>query len=318
MINYDDINSYNISGNFYLFFDIFLKDNELILICPTYISDFDETKIKIKHNNDYLILKTKEKDIDNPVYILNYELQSEKKYEILYVEYMNESKRFILENYKTNKNNEKKLAQTTLFKNDYKLIDIFYKYYINQGVEYFFMYYNDKINDQIKELYKKNNIKLIEWNFVYWNPNPKLIHHAQPCQIQHALYKYGKNEYTYMIFNDLDEYMHIKNKKLIDIINESNYDSIQFYNFWSQTLDNNIPEEIPQQIIINNVPNGYPHRMKCINKTNSIRFNGIHYPDKYTKENPEIYHTHENMLLHFYNWTKNGRKEEVNTIYNLI
>jgi hypothetical protein len=56
----------------------------------------------------------------------------------------------------------------------------------------------------------------------------EIIHHAQPGQIQHALYKYGKNEYTYMIFNDLDEYMHIKNKKLIDIINESNYDSIQF------------------------------------------------------------------------------------------
>jgi hypothetical protein len=89
-----------------------------------------------------------------------------------------------------------------------------------------------------------------------------------------------------------------------------------FYNFWSQTLDNNIPEEIPQQIIINNVPNDYPYRMKCINKTNSIRFNGIHSPDKYTKENPEIYNTHENMLLHFYNWAK--MEEEKRSIQFII
>ncbi len=318
MIHYDDINSYHIHENFYLFFDIFLKNNELILICPTYVSNFDESKIRIKYNNEYLKLKTKEKYIDNPVYILIYDLEIDKKYAIIYIEYMNESRRFVLENYKTNKENERTLAQTTLFKNDYKLINIFHKYYENQGVQYFFMYYNGKINEEIKKFYNKNNIKLIEWNYVYWNPNPKLIHHAQPGQIQHALYKYGKSEYKYMIFNDLDEYMHIKNKKLIDYVNETNYDSIQFYNFWSQTLDNNIPEEIPMKIIINNIPNGYPYRMKCINKTNSIRFNGIHYPDKYTKENPEIYHTHENMLLHFYNWAKNARKEEVNTIYNLI
>ena len=42
MIHYDDINSYHIRENFYLFFDIFLKNNELILICPTYVSNFDE------------------------------------------------------------------------------------------------------------------------------------------------------------------------------------------------------------------------------------------------------------------------------------
>jgi hypothetical protein len=38
---------------------------------------------------------------------------------------------------------------TTLFKDDFKLIHVFYNYYLKQGIEHFYLYYNGKLTDLI-------------------------------------------------------------------------------------------------------------------------------------------------------------------------
>ena len=52
---------------------------------------------------------------------------------------------------------------------------------------------------------------------------PIFKHHAQPGQMHHALYKYGKNNYNYMIFCDLDEYIFIPNKTIKEYIFENKH-----------------------------------------------------------------------------------------------
>ena len=54
----------------------------------------------------------------------------------------------------------KQLCFTTLLKTDYKLIDMFYKYYKKQGVDHFYMYHNGLLNDEIKSYHNKPDIIL--------------------------------------------------------------------------------------------------------------------------------------------------------------
>ena len=84
------------------------------------------------------------------------------------------------------------LTITTCFKDDYELFPMWYDYYTKQGVEFFYMYYNGKITDEIKELFDKPNVILHEWDFNYWSPYAHRLHYAQMGQLQHALHKYGK------------------------------------------------------------------------------------------------------------------------------
>ena len=62
ILKYSDINSFKISKDRFLFYDIFYKNNEVVLVCPLYnSSSIDVNKIQIKCNNN--ILKIKKKNI---------------------------------------------------------------------------------------------------------------------------------------------------------------------------------------------------------------------------------------------------------------
>ena len=100
------------------------------------------------------------------------------------------------------------------------------------------MYYNGKINDEIIKYLNYPNVTLIEWDFRYWNnKNNKYKHHAQTGQLHHALFKFGKMNYDFMIFNDMDEFLYIKNKTLKEIVQENNtVEVFQFCNIYSKTM----------------------------------------------------------------------------------
>ncbi len=310
-MTYDLINSFILNKNEYLFFDIFHKNNEIVLICPVYSETYPNfNNIKIKNSNKYLKLKKSVKKIKRePIVILIYELKNNGP---ITVSYNGITKKYTLSHIYSKINI--KLSQTTLMKNDYKLINVFYDYYRKQGVQYFYIYYNGKLTDTIKNKYKKKNIKLIEWDYAYWNNKRyKFNHHAQLGQIHHALYKYGKKSSEYMIFNDLDEYMY-SNKKLINLIS-SKKDTYGFLNYWSNTLNDEIPKVLPSKIKIGN-QHKYGKRSKCIHKTDSINCIGIHKEYNYNIRNPRI-NKNSGMLLHFYNWTRAKRIHKTNKIFNL-
>ena len=343
IINYKP-NYFAINKNILLFFDIFYKDNKIYLIMPIYNIPANPDDIIIIVNNKHLQLSEKFiKDSNEPIliYIYNYESYANSLTNVN-IKYINKLiKSYDLRHIHTkinitnpnnpnNPNNTNFLALTTLFKNDYYLFPLFYNYYKKQGVQHFYMYYNSVVTPEIKAIFDKPDVTLIEWAFHYWNPpHIKYCHHAQMGQMHHALYRYGKDMYDYMIFCDLDEYLHIPSKYFIKkdnkqeetqeeintianfIKNNPTIDIFGFCNYWANTIDDSIPSltttEFPQKFLAVNEPVEYLERSKNIYKVSSVNTMGIHqigynfYSEKTAITDLEMYH--------FYKWS--GRKRVI-------
>jgi hypothetical protein len=130
-------------------------------------------------------------------------------------------------------------------------------------------------------------------------------------QMHDALYRYGKNNSEYMIFCDLDEYMYLPNSRtLIDLVRERSIDSYYFNNNWANTIDDKIPDKIPNRFFINrdvSIPSVARH--KCIHKVDAVNYVGIHgqrvsggIQDK------------SNTMFHFHSWG-GGRKENTPLLF---
>ena len=307
--NVNRVHNFRINKHNLLFFDIFYKNNKLYLILPIY------NKLNVNRNMHIFIDNKKiniyKKIIKNkyePILIYIYEYNCNKENIDVAIIYNNIIKYYKLDNISSNE--KKNLTITTLFKDDYKLFLIFYDYYINQGVDHFYMYYNGVIKQEIKDIYNRANVTLIEWNFRYWNEtngNPNLYaHHAQLGQIHHCIYKYGKGISQYMIFCDLDEYMHIPGKTLLEYIKQTpNIDVFGFCNNWSITFNNKIPNKFPNKFGVSKT-NKYMFHSKNIYKISSISTINIHYSDSFTKNHKLI---KDFNMYHFYNWSGKKRTQ---------
>jgi hypothetical protein len=293
----------------YLFFDIFHKNNKLILICPVYVNGINIKNLHISNNNIELKLCEKYSKIEyEPIEILIYDFISDSSVNTITVKYGEITKDYTLTHIKSEITG--KLAVSTLFKDDYTLIDVFYNYYIKQGVTKFYMYYNGKLTEDIISKYNLPGITLVEWDFHYWNNGCRFIHHAQLGQIHHAIYKYGKDVNEYMILCDLDEYLYIPKTSLIDYFEKhSNIDVFGFKNCWADTHEGIILDTIPTHIKCSDNILPFGERSKCVYKTSAIATVGIHtYKDFLYR------HTisHENIMFHFYKWSGKARNVNVN------
>jgi len=295
------VNPFNITNDTLLFFDIFHKNNKIYLIQPVYSrTPLDLSTLRLTSNNTELILeKVISKIIFEPTQILIYVFQSTDPTNIITVTYKSVSREYMLEHIQSSVNNV--LSITTLFKNDYNLIDIFYDYYIKQGVTHFYMYYNGILTDVIRNKFNLPNITLIEWNYKYWNDTScSFVHHAQLGQMNHSMYKYGKDNNSHMIFCDLDEYMYNHDDTLKNmVIKFDSIDVFGFCNIWSNTLDNKIPNIFPSIFNIDDqCP--FPKRSKCIYKLSSISTINIHGYDILKSSYNKLLNY---KLFHFYNWS---------------
>lgn len=315
-----------------LFFDMYYKNNKIYMIMPIYNAPALPEHIIVTINNEIIKLKKSHvKDSNEPILIFIYEYISQPNSVIkvnvklinsmlqsydLHHEYTNPS---------TTKNKQNFLALTTLFKNDYYLFPLFYNYYKEQGVQHFYMYYNGIVTPEISKIFDKPDVTLVEWNFHYWNPHGvKYVHHAQMGQMHHALYKYGKDIYDYMIFCDLDEYLYIPKSKFIEstkpnltqysnntlqqfIKNKPDIDIFGFCNFWANTIDDNFPStpHLPKKFLAVSNPIKYLERSKNIYKVSSINTIGIHQIG-YNFSSTLTGITDLNMY-HFYKWSSKNR-----------
>jgi hypothetical protein len=301
---------------YFTIFTIFQKDNCLYMIVSINNREINENELIININR--YNLKFNSKHVKNgpgePIIVLIYDMPMNFNYDkyIVNVSHNNVCKSTEIENIKLEKYY---LTVTTLFKDDYKIFPIFYEYYKKQGVEHFYMYYNGIITQEIRGLFNKEDVTLIEWNFKYWLTNCKYIHHAQLGQIHDALYKYGKHNSTYMIFCDLDEYMNIPNITLRQfIVDNPEINTFGFCNHWSQTIDNTIPDSLPCSFLIGNKFK-YTDQSKNIYKTENIYVIGIHSSMWSTCQQYTI--TDLNMF-HFYTWSKPSRIKEAYNNYTLL
>ena len=313
---FDHINNYKLGGDQYLFFDIFYKNatRELIVITPYYIT----VPIKIICDGQYLALKTGFGQ--NSAYVFTYHLLSDYS-QFIDITVEHEDTFAFYRLYNGHNTRRYKLCHTTLFKDDHYLLNRFIRYYMIQGVEHFYMYYNGKLNDL--NIPARDNVTFIEWNYAYYI-KPK-DGHAQSGQLNHALYKYGKGSAEYMAFNDLDEYMFVPNSNVINLLNEhahENVNTYMFLNIWSDTIE--IPVDIeayydelkdelmPSSFVIKNEIYAPSHSSKCIHKSdNIIIIQNIHCGQHYS--NPGIVYkdtvditniVNNNILFHFFRWSR--------------
>ena len=305
-------------------FNIFLKKNIVYLILSINTIPINENEILITINNKILKFDSKlVKNQGEPILIFKYdypdfEKNKEKNNKILAkILYKNITYNVSCEIIKPQK--KKTLAITTLFKNDYNVFKIFYEYYKKQGVEHFYMYYNGVVNDEIAKLFNKEDVTLIEWNFRYWNPsNYKYQHHAQLGQMHDSLYRFGKDSFKYMIYCDLDEYLHIDNYTLKEFILKNNeIDVFGFCNIWSRCINDEIPIKFPTKFYIDQKKLNYKNRSKNIYKLDKINILTIHHlytPPKDRRCPENIKQILDLNMYHFINWSKRNRYEKVEII----
>jgi hypothetical protein len=307
MDKYNKIQPFEFDKNRYLFFDIFARNNELVIVCPIYSQDYvNFENITAKVDDKYLPIKTtKISYVEAAIAIVIFELNiKDENFQVL-IEYNSIIKSFDL----LHLNCEKQyfLTQTTLFKDDYYLIRPFYNYYKNQGVEHFYLYYNGFDNILPSNIYNNDDITLLSWPFKYCNDKScKFVRHAQIGQMHHAFYKYGKPMSEFMIFNDLDEYMYIPHKTIIELI-KKNISKISFV-FLNNWADSSIPKEyIDQQILKDKSVDRFPVRCKCIHNTLKLDLLNIHTSKHYSSTTMLI--NESNLLLHFYKWSGKNRNK---------
>jgi hypothetical protein len=138
-------------------------------------------------------------------------------------------------------------------------------------------------------------------------------HNAQPAELNHYLYKYGKVNNEYTLFNDLDEYTYCSNNiKLSDLIsNNSEFDTFYFLNNWCDTVDGNIPCkngnkcEFPKIIKRSEEIHSFNGRSKGLYKLDNIsKISYIHSlsDDDYINKSKQLI-TNDNVILHFIKWS---------------
>ena len=322
--SYDDINFWRIDQEHYLFFDIFARNNELIIICPAYdYYELNYDKIDINMNNNKLKLKYKYDFIEHePCVIRIYDLSNlnllNNQQVDLVVKYNNEIREFNIIHKILKK--QYNVVASTLFKNDDYLLDTWFNYYNNQNIEFYFMYVNKKID----KVYNYKNTKFIEWDFHYWNKNynkygKNLKHHAQLGQINHCIYKYCKPLSNWCLNIDLDELMYVENKKINQVLDD-NYNIIRFENYFSYLDQYFIPQNKiidikKSKIYSTKKSDGIHSRTKYIAKSDDVICNGIHSTKKLSKQKL-IKENFNNKLLHFQNWSYlNGKNRKVEGHY---
>ena len=340
--------------NEFTIFDIFAKKNKIIesthcftinlltknefllyIICSINNEPVETDKLDILINDNKLcIFDNIIKDAYEPIQILIYKLnentinQNDKlnQYYDLKVKYKNNIQDFNFQLFDSVNNFS--LTLTTLFKNDYNLFPIFYDYYKNQGVEHFYLYYNGSLKnipENYIQIFDKTDVTLIEWDFRYYNndvvehKNDKYCHHAQLGQMHHALYKYGKGNCKYMIFNDFDEYFHIENDEKLKIkdyiLKNDNIDRFGFCNCWSRTFEDKLPDKFPEKIYFSKMLE-HGDRSKNIYKVDSVNYIGIH---GFSGSTSFVLHSNSTNLLtlenfkmfHFFKWTNKERSNDI-------
>jgi hypothetical protein len=188
------------------------------------------------------------------------------------------------------------LGSMTLFKDDYKLLKQYIKYYENLGISFFYFYYNGQFNNELLEEIKAsiNSIKnelqtdiivyLVQWDYQYWwNPDDKLNkhHHAQTMALNDSL-NIMKNFCKYVLYNDLDEFFILKKyNNFIEMINyNNNVDVFTFKNRFCKMGNNLIKyEELYDKFDLNNIIQGNYWdigREKNLFKIENINVMGVH------------------------------------------
>ena len=135
------------------------------------------------------------------------------------------------------KNSRIKICICTVGKNENRYIKEYVEYYKNYGVDKIFLYDNNNINGEkfeniIKDYITQNFVEIKNWRGI---KSPQMM-------IYNDCYNKNYNKYEWLIFNDIDEFIYLKNynniKKFLNEPRFKNCENIQLN--WLLLTDNNL------------------------------------------------------------------------------
>lgn len=318
---YHKINNWKLGKNKYLFFDIFARNNEVVIISTVYLNfEIDHDNISVSFNGKDLernIIKYIEKE---PAVACIYKLPKmvDQMLSVM-VKYKDVTKKYDL--YHANLKKTFNLMAGTLFFKDYYILNTWLNYYNKLGVEYFVIYYNGKLTNTIKNIIKPyKNVLLLQWDYLYVNkvygPNYLFWHHAQTTQMNDLLYKYAKPMTKWLAYLDLDEYFQINRDHLQKLLLKyANKHAILFKNRWAYLDNNEIPKvdvaiDLTKKKIFRSIIVYKPGvASKVIYAVDKCQALGIHIPKEREKYKEEIVVLPNLLMLHFRNWSGKDRKK---------
>jgi hypothetical protein len=213
----------------------------------------------------------------------------------------------------------------TLFKDDYRLLPEFIRYYSNLGVERFYLYYNGPLKSVDWEFLRNSekvrgaDILLIEWDIAYWwklsapvgmpfYDEPGRQHHAQTMAMNHHLHSVrGHSAYT--LFVDLDEYVFTP-KDVLDRCCKTNPAFVIMQSWWA-SLPKPVTYEMfsiveDQELLVAESGEGR-WRVKSLVNTADVDLMGIHIPHVYSRTD----HLIIDGFFHFPRFVENDRAHEI-------
>lgn len=192
----------------------------------------------------------------------------------------------------------------TLFKNDYRFIPTFYRYYKAQGVNQFYLYYNG--HTLPSDIFKASDIEYVLWPYAYWNHGEGIhIHHAQMAAVTTFQYKYLPL-CKYLILCDLDEFIRHPTMKLSTYLSSAGEATARCVkNYWTM-LAKICEDSLVLQVT--DTPNLFFERTKTIYSTGFTNIFSIHKP----KDCKDVVKDDTLMMCHIINVCHPERKHLIN------
>ena len=191
----------------------------------------------------------------------------------------------------------------TLFKEDYRRLPDFVRYYAALGVEQFCLYYNGPLDNvdwsflETHDATRNASIVIVQWDIEYWwkLSRPTGIrrydqqgfqHHAQTMAMNHYLHC-ARRSSTYAFFVDLDEYVFTPASLLEEC--SSAGASVVFQSWWAAFEDGSAIEPCalfdPKTRLRVHAMGGGKYRTKCFVKLSDVSLMGIHFPHQNASRN---------------------------------
>lgn len=182
---------------------------------------------------------------------------------------------------------------TTIFKNDYYLVEEWSKYYFKLGFKHIFLYDNDFGKNTY---YIDDNITVINANWKYYQTINNIRYTiGQVIQQNHTIWKYNPN---ILALIDLDEFIVPKYINIFDETLYRDYCGISmpsyFFGCNKQSTKNNI---LVNYTVREKVDNKFNQR-KCIINSNLVDIFCVHIPLEYKKD--LLYISPEHLQLNHY------------------
>lgn len=290
-----------------LFSDAFITDDPYdgrnLVLVTTYYPDmpFDFRSVGVRVDGVQLaVFDDRGRDEHAPMRVVIYPLHELEEREVheVRVSYRGQSEvgRLSLER----PPDEPVFALATLFKDDYSQIETCYRYYKDQGVERFFLFYNGRLGQVAGSLFSAPEIVYGEWPFLYWldGVGPHRRHHAQTMFLTMVRYRF-LSHCSYLALVDLDEFLGVRGGRPMtvrDYVERMDCEALSARCHWSEVRKPGIGTRIAladlQSLWMNPNSEG-DQRMKTIYRGD---FRGL--PDVHIPKLPDRSDISEELVLH--------------------